>query len=467
MHFVTNLLLKRPVITVFIIYALLILFADFSGHFSYENQSRLYMLAEKGDIVSVEGKVVTQPVVFRARKRFLLKTYIVNDSRICETVIVNSPAAYSVSYGDIVSIEGTLKKPKSYRDFDYQKYLSRNSIYVVLNVFSFEYIKSEPDKIKSFALKSRADTAGIFDAYFEKSCADVLKSLILGDKSSLSQSVKNDFINSGVIHILVVSGLHVGFISLIVVFILKFLGLSLKKSLLLSIPAVFFYVIMTGANPPALRAAVMLSCIFISLALDREPLIYNSLAFSALSILVFKPQYLFTASFQMSYGAAIGLVYFYRDISSIFKNIKIRIIKFFCSVLSVTLAVQIILMPVCMYYFGRISIISFITNILIVPLAGIILYSGVIFCISAFISKNIAAFISMPVSIILKFVLSTTNILGNLRFAVIDVKKPDILQLLFYFVFLFCLTNRRIKNRFVFSGIILAVNLLYLLFRAL
>jgi competence protein ComEC len=101
-----------------------------------------------------------------------------------------------------------------------------------------------------------------------------------------------------------------------------------KKASLLSIPAIFFYALMTGANPPALRSAIMLSCIFIALALNREPLIFNPLALSALCILVFEPQQMFTASFQMSYGATIGIVCFYKDVYGIFRNVKNYILCF-------------------------------------------------------------------------------------------------------------------------------------------
>jgi competence protein ComEC len=458
---------KRPVITVFLTYALIIIFADYLGYFSYKNQSKLYNIAKNNNIVSVEGKVISEPQILKNNKKFILKTYNVNGNTICEKISVNSPKAYSVNYGDIIYIEGRLDIPKSFSNFDYQKYLARNSIYIILSISSFEYIKSKPNKIKKFAIDSRKNISNKFDTYFKKPYADILKSLILGDKSSLTQNVKNNFINSGVMHILVVSGLHVCFISFIILFILKAVGLSLKKASLLSIPIIFFYALITGANPPALRATIMLFCIFISLALDREPLIYNSLALSALIILIFEPQQLFTASFQMSYGATIGIVCFYKDISSIFRNVKSSIIHFFCNVLSITVAVQLVLIPICIYYFGKISIISFLTNIIIVPLSGIILYLGVSFFALTFIFKYMAVLISLLLSIILNFILSVTNILGNFKYATISLEKPTIIELLFYFFFLFCLINLKSKKRVVIVGLILTLNAVYLIIKNL
>jgi competence protein ComEC len=208
----------------------------------------------------------------------------------------------------------------------------------------------------------------------------------------------------------------------------------------------------------------MLSCIFLSLALNREPLVYNSLALSALIILSFEPQQLFTASFQMSYGATIGIVRFYKDIYSIFKNVKISIFRFLCGVLSVTIAAQIILIPLCLYYFGIISTISFLTNIIVVPLAGIILYLGVSFYIFTFIYKYAAVLISVVLSIVLNFVLSVTNILGNLKYSTVNLEKPTISQLLLYFVFIFFLTKIKVRNRIIIAGLILILNTVYLLF---
>jgi competence protein ComEC len=465
MNLLLKILRKRPVITVFFIYALVIIFADYLGYFSYENQSNIYKLAGNNNTVSIEGKVVSEPQSLKNNKRFILETYNVNGNAFCEKISVTSPRGYCMDYGDIIYIEGRLKIPQSFSDFDYQKYLARNGIYVTSNISTFEYIKSKPNKIKKFAIESRKDISNKFDAYFKKPYADILKSLILGDKSSLTQSVKNDFINSGIMHILVVSGLHVCFISFIILFILKAAGLSLKKASLLSIPIIFFYALMTGANAPALRAAIMLSCIFVALALDREPLIYNSLALSALIILVFEPQQLFSASFQMSYGATIGIVCFYKDISGIFRNVKSSIIRFFCDVLSVTLAVQLVLIPICIYYFGKISIISFLTNIIVVPLAGIILYLGVSFYALTFIFNYSAVLVCVLLSIILNFVLSVTNILGNLKYATISLQRPTISELLFYLLFLFCLMNLKGKKRSIIPALILTLNTLYLLIR--
>ncbi|MDR2437031.1 MAG: ComEC/Rec2 family competence protein [Endomicrobium sp.] len=135
--------------------------------------------------------------------------------------------------------------------------------------------------------------------------------------------------------------------------------------------------------------------------------------------------------------------------------------------LSITIAVQLVLIPIYIYYFGKISIISFLTNIIIVPFSGIILYLGVSFYALTFIFKYMVVLISLLLSIILNFVLSVTNILGNFKYATISLEKPTIIELLFYFFFLFCLINLKSKKRVVIIGLILTSNMVYLIIRNL
>ncbi|BAG13983.1 ComEC/Rec2 family competence protein [Candidatus Endomicrobiellum trichonymphae] len=469
MRSIIRTLCKRPIITVFITYVFALILLDTFGYFSYEKQSYLYKLIDNNATVSIEGRILSVPQLLKDGKRFVIKTNIINGRAVSEKIIVNSPSGYSVTYGDIINVEGKLKKPFSSAFpllFDYQKYLARSGIYVVLDISSLEYIDSKPNIIKKFAFAFRQDIIKKFDDYFKRPYSDVLKSLIIGDKSTLSRDIKNSFSDSGIMHILVVSGLHVGFISIIVLFILKLTGLSLKKVSLLSIPFIFFYCFATGANPPALRSAIMFSCVIFSLSLGREPLIYNSLALSALIILIFQPQQLFTASFQMSYSATIGVVCFYKNVLGLFRNVKGKILRFFCGVLSVTISAQLILIPVCMHYFGKISIISFVTNIIVTPLTGIILYLGIIFYILTFIFHNAAALCSFILSLLLKFVLSVTIFLGNIKFAVVLIPKPSVIQLLLFFLFMFCIGYFENKKKFIFSGIILISSFLYFIFPA-
>ena len=216
----------------------------------------------------------------------------------------------------------------------------------------------------------------------------------------------------------------------------------------------------TGGNPPAVRAAIMLTCIFISLALDREPLIYNSIVLSALIILIFKPQALFLASFQMSYLATGGIVFLYNKVFKLFKSVKNSVLSFFCGVASVTVSAQLALMPVLMFYFSKLSIVSFFANIIVVPITGVVLGCAIVFYISTFLSKHLAMFFAYILNIFVSFIMYVTTFLGSLQFSSIVVNRPSILELLLFYMFLFLVFTFKNKSRIIFSSIVLSLNFL-------
>ncbi|AKL97434.1 ComEC/Rec2 family competence protein [Endomicrobium proavitum] len=459
-----KLLLKRPAITVFIIYALTLITLDYCGFFAPEKQSLLLNLVNSKTDVNIEGKIISDPEPVKNGKRFIFQTSQVNGKTISEKILVNCPAAYNVSYGDVLALEGRLKIPLQAPLpllFNYRTYLARENIYTTFDVKYFEFITSKPSFIKKYALLIQKDISNKFDAYFSKKCAEILKPIIVGDKSSLEKETRDNFIDAGLMHILVVSGLNVAYVSVIFLFLFKLLGFSLKKAYLLCIPFLFLYALITGAQPPVMRAVIMFSCMLISLALDREPLIYNSLALSALLILIAQPQQLFGASFQMSYIATIGIVYFYSKIMTLFQSVNNPILKFLCETFAVTLSAQILLIPICMYYFGKISLISFVSNIIIVPAIGIMLALGIIFYFLTFISRIPAEGLAYVISLITQAVIFLTEFFAQFKYAAINVAKPDIIKMTLYFLFAFSLFSFKDKKRFLFSGLILSAGFIY------
>jgi competence protein ComEC len=456
--------LKRPIIVIFVIYSFILIAADYAGVFLPKNQSFLYHLAQYNRNVKIEGKIISEPEQYRDMHRFILKAAKVSETKIDEKILVYLNKNYEVSYGDNISIEGKISIPQKAAFpliFDYQQYLARDEIYTVIYAKGFEFISSSPNPIMKFALSIRRDFVKKTDKYFKKSLADILKPIVIGDKSSLERETKDLFIDAGLMHILVVSGMNVAFVGALFIVIFKLFGLSLRKAFICSIPFIFLYVLATGANPPVLRAGIMFSCLLISLSLDREPLIYNSLALSALLILILTPQQLFTASFQMSYLATLGIVYFYNKIYFYFKNIKQPVLKLLSETFCVTLSAQIPMIPIGAYYFGKISLISFAANMTVVPMIGITTTLGFIFYFFTFISSFISLLISYVLSALLYIILFATIFFGQVKYASILVAKPHIWQIAAFFVFFFSLSFFKGKKKIVICAIILILYLGY------
>ena len=375
--------------------------------------------------------------------------------------MVSAPLNYNFRYGDIIDGVGKLintPKPLFPGNFDYGLYLSRQNIYTMFYLSDVAIADNKANIIKNFAIASKNHISKQVDKHFEQPYSSILQAMLTGDKVSLEPETKDKFINTGLIHLLVVSGLHIGFCVVIFIFFFKLFNLPLKYVYLLTILAVFFYTLVTGANPPAVRAAIMASCILIALILNREPLIYNAVALSALIILLVNPQDLFTASFQMSFLATLGIIYLYPKINKIFKNIKNKFLKNLWSVAAVTLSAQIALVPVLLFYFGKISIISMLANILIVPVIGFVVGLSYIFYLSTVISSYLADGFSIILTAILKIILFIIDFFSSLKFSIVDTPKPNIFEIIIYYLSIILMIEfRNIKKVWIIVSVLIAI----------
>ena len=447
-----KIIFNRPIISILIIYIFIIIVLNYLGMFSPEKNSFLINNTNK-QVTELTGKVITEPIQKNEKQQFILEVFDADGQKIKEEkTLVYASTAYKIEYGDIVFVSGKLnipEKPVFPYIFDYNLYLQRENIYTIFYQQNFELIEKQPNKIKQISLKVKNNIENKIDKFFNPSVSSVLKSMITGNKSSLDKDIKEDFINTGLIHILVISGLHIGFCAVIFMFCFKLLGLKLNYIYLLTIPALFFYVLLTGANPPAIRAAIMFSCLLVALMLNREPLIYNALALSALVILIFNPQSLFTASFQLSFLATFGLLYLYPKFSMCFGKIKNKYIKYVWDIACVTISAQIALIPLLVFYFGTISMVSFILNLIIVPVIPVIISLFFVFYISTFVSYYVSLAVSLLLSYLLKFILYVINYSASLDYSVVFFAVPGIVMILFYYFSIYVMFE--IKNKKVLT----------------
>ena len=447
-----KIIFNRPVISVLVVYVFILILLNSLGIFLPEKNSFLINNTNKYT-TELTGKVITEPIQKNDKQQFVLEVFDVDGQKIKkEKTLVYASTVYNIEYGDIVFVSGKLnipEKPVFPYIFDYNLYLQRENIYTIFYQQNFELIEKQPNKIKQISLKVKNNIENKIDNFFNSSVSSVLKSMITGNKSSLDKDIKEDFINTGLIHILVISGLHIGFCAAIFMFCFKLLGLKLNYVYLLTIPALFFYVLLTGANPPAIRAAIMFSCLLIALMLNREPLIYNALALSALIILIFNPQSLFTASFQLSFMATFGLLYLYPKFSMCFGKIKNKLLGSIWNIICITLSAQIALIPLLVFYFGKLSVVSFALNLIIVPIIPVIISLFFVFYISTFVSYYVSLSVSLLLSYLLKFILYVINYSASLDYSVVFFAVPGIVMILFYYFSIYVMFE--IKNKKVLA----------------
>ncbi|MEL7145099.1 MAG: ComEC/Rec2 family competence protein, partial [Bacteroidota bacterium] len=214
----------------------------------------------------------------------------------------------------------------------------------------------------------------------------------LGIKDDLDKELKSAYSAAGAMHVLAVSGLHVGIIQLLLSWVLGFLKKRKKGKLafvILSLLALWFYAFVTGLSPSVLRATTMFSIILIGQQAIRNHNIYNSLAVSAFLILLYSPMMIRDVGFQLSYIAVFGIVSLQPRISAIL-NPENYLLKKTWDITCVSLAAQMATLPISIYYFHQFPSYFLLSNLLVIPSAFIILMSGLFMLCSSLISDWLA-----------------------------------------------------------------------------
>ncbi len=301
--------------------------------------------------------------------------------------------------------------------FNYKKYLSYKGIKYQ------SFIKSEKWRVINTnignpillgANKIRRNLLSIYKKYgIGNDELAVLSALTLGYKGDLSDGIKQSYSNSGAMHILAVSGLHVGIIYIILNYLLFFLERNMSGRIIkviIIICCLAFYTLLTGMSSSVLRAFIMFTCLSVGKLLNRQNNIYNTLAVSAFLILTFNPYAIMDVGFQLSYTAVLSIVFFQSRIYSL-----INVDNFFGNkiweLLSVSIAAQIGTFPIAIYYFHQFPNYFWLTNIFIIPAATIIISLSVILLSVSWINS---------LSIIIAKVISTIIFLLNLIIATIE-----------------------------------------------
>ncbi len=206
----------------------------------------------------------------------------------------------------------------------------------------------------------------------------VAKAIILGDKSMLDSETKNSFSATGAMHVLAVSGLHIGLILQILMEVAKFFSriISRKRAILSILVLLWIYSILTGFSPSVIRSIFMFTILVLAQFFGKEQNNINSLFFSAFVLLLFQPMFLFDIGFQLSYLAMVGIYTLYRPIENWYQP-KNKIIKYFWQGTAVGFAAQCMTVPLTLYYFHQFPNYFAIANLGLMVVSGLVLGLGI------------------------------------------------------------------------------------------
>ena len=320
----------------------------------------------------------------------------------------------SLKYGDVIVFyepPRLVEPPKNPEQFDYRKYLGRKGILrqVYLKNDSWEKFKWNcANPIYDFAYRLRdyllvtIQKLGIYGDEYAVAAA-----ILLGYDDSLPTELRQKYVAAGSMHILCVSGMHVGVIFMVFSYMFAFLDKRkswqnvLKQSLLLLL--IWIYALLAGLSPSILRSTIMLSFVILGNMLNREGVLLNSLAASAFLLLCVDPSNLFNVGFLLSYCAVVGIVMLQKSIYNLF-YIKNKIFDKIWELTSVTLAAQIATAPFSIYYFHQFPTYFWLSNLFMGPVSTIVIIGGMIMLLICFIP-----YINIGVAFCMKWMIYLMN----------------------------------------------------------
>ncbi|MBT8245586.1 MAG: ComEC family competence protein [Winogradskyella sp.] len=322
--------------------------------------------------------------------KYFAEIISINEKKLFGKVLLNvekDTLSENLKIGSIYFVNSKLTevvKPKNPFQFNYNKYLQQRNVYHQLYIKTgvFISVKTESKSLMSYADSFRTKVnKNLTGAGFNDDVLSIINALLLGQRQDINPEIYNNYVDAGTIHILAVSGLHVGIIFLILTQIFKPLhrikhGKHIIKPVLIII-MLWSFAFVAGLSPSVTRAVTMFSIITCAQFLRRPTNIYNTLTISAFLMLLFNPIYLFDVGFKMSYLAVLAIVSIQPLLYKLWQPSNLIIDKTW-QIFTVTLAAQLGVAPISLFYFHQFPGLFFISNLVIIPLLGLILGFGIL-----------------------------------------------------------------------------------------
>ncbi|WP_372751687.1 ComEC/Rec2 family competence protein [Labilibaculum sp.] len=371
------------------------------GTVRYNDVQTKMDLSISDSICFIKGEVIEPPVEKLNSYALVLKVESIKNADNWQIVSGNSmlylqkdEMAKELTSGDLLVLRTKLQRVQNTGnpyEFDYSAYLKIKHILYSAYADSFSWKKIGTDigfSMRKISGNWRDQLLDIYRANgIENESFDILAALTLGYKTGIDPEIKKAWADAGAMHVLAVSGLHVGIIYLIVNFMLRFL-IRFKygrvwRAVLLFL-ALWMYAFLTGMSPSVMRSASMFSFIVIGEMLQRKGSIYNSLAISAFFLLLIDPFLLFTVGFQFSYLAVISIVFFQAKFERLI-YVGNPILKKLWQLTTVSLAAQIGTFPLAIFYFHQFPAYFLLSGYVVILMAGILIYlSALLLILSPF-----------------------------------------------------------------------------------
>ncbi|MCK9446064.1 ComEC family competence protein [bacterium] len=378
--------------------------------------------------VVFEGTVSSDPE--RGSDKMQLMVDVLNQERKIGKVLIFTDKYSPVKYGDRIEIKGTIKVPQSLDNFDYQGYLAKDSVSVIVSFPEIEIIESR-DSFLGMIYSFKEKLGGRIRDNLSPNLSPILEAMILGNDQRMDKEMKNKLSVSGLSHVIAISGSHIVIFSAMLFEILLFLGLWRKQALLGSIFFTLFYVFLVGMPASGVRAGIMVGLLFLSQLISRQSFNLRTLVMAASVMLLFNPLLLkFDLGFQLSFMAVLGIILtgpvFNKWLDVVFRGR----LKWLQEIMAMTISAQIFTLPLLISSFGYFSIISLLSNIIVLPITPLLMALGILV-------PALGIIVAIPCSVLLSYLMWVVDISSRAPFAIMKVNLPFIVLIIIYLPFLY------------------------------
>ncbi|WP_122641294.1 ComEC/Rec2 family competence protein [Romboutsia sp. Marseille-P6047] len=393
--------MRRPLLVIFSVLLLMTyIYTNTRAYNGYDNDKEVIIKGTVND--KIEKDKYNEYIV----GKFLIKDYTKRKN---------------LKMGNNVSIKGTYKNldDMKFENYDYGLYVKSIGYKGIIYIKSYDIIDNNIIYLYIGNLKSYIKD--VF-RYLYKEKSDFLNSIVIGKKDYLSNDEKDLFSRTGTSHLIAISGLHTGILCSIIAFIIN--GINRPYKLIILSIFMFFYFIMVGSSPSIIRSVLSMIILYLSVFLNKKRDGISTLSLIGVFLIVNNPFIIYNISFQLSFLATLSIIYFYGYIKDIFNS----------SILSITISANILTLPIIYYNFRGIPVFSLVSNIIIMPFIGVIMYLSIISIIIFKINLWASKFVAYFNRIIIECIYYLLYKISNVNFAYIEINNPKIQYVIIYYI---------------------------------
>jgi competence protein ComEC len=384
------------------------------------------------DATTLLLKITEGPKASSASNRYVARIFKAGtdivDSKLSTYIYIKKTDSSKIIPGDVLlsmAIPQPLKNIANPGAFDFFTYAKRNGVGFTLaleRATQYSRIVQSTPNSKSWMYRIREKILTIIRKHISnKQNAGLAEAMLIGYREDLDKDLLNAYTNTGVVHIIAISGLHLGLIFMLMDLVIRSIAGRKRSSLagfFISLPLLWSFAILTGSSASVIRSAVMFSFIIVGKAIGRKSNGMNSLLGSAFMLLLWNPDLRFDLGFQLSYAAVASILLFDQEIKKMvfFKN---KSAIYLWSMVSITLAAQVLTTPLVIVHFHRFPTLFLFTNLVAVPLSSLVLVMEIALCIIHpldMMTTGLGTTINILIQLMNDFVL----LMGNIPFGMIN-----------------------------------------------